>query len=199
MHESTQGKIQRAGFLRRAALVAGSAAGASLLLGERPTEPAEAQGAAEKRALNLALLVEYAEADFYAEAVRRKKLGGEFRSFAEQVSTQEDEHVKFLKGALGDSARSKPTFDFGDATAGDDAFADRAAEIEDLAVAAYAGQAANLSKKTLEAAATLISVEARHAAWIRSIVGRPPANDPTDAPRSADQVMSDLRRLGLKG
>ncbi len=66
-------------------------------------------------------------------------------------------------------------------------------------MAAYAGQAGNLSKPTLEAAATLISVEARHAAWIRSIVGRPPANDPTDAPRSADQVMSDLKRLGLKG
>lgn len=199
MHELTQGEMQRAGFLRRAALVAGSAAGAALVLGPRHTQPAEAQGAAEKRALNLALLVEYAEADFYAEAVRRNKLQGELRAFAEQVSGQEDEHVKFLKGALGSGARSKPQFDFGDSTSNQDAFAERAAELEDLAVAAYAGQANNLSKETLEAAATLISVEARHAAWVRSIAGRPPANDPTDAPRSADQVMSDLRRLGLKG
>jgi hypothetical protein len=66
-------------------------------------------------------------------------------------------------------------------------------------VGAYAGQANNLSKKTLAAAATLVSVEARHAAWIRSIVGRPPANEPTDKARTAEQVMRDLKRLGLRG
>lgn len=191
--------MERAGFLRRAALVAGSAAGASLILGPREAEQAEAQSAADKRALNLALIVEYAEADFYAEAVKRGKLDGELRAFAEQVSGQENDHVAFIKSALGSSARGKPEFDFGDATGDPDAFADRAAELEDLAVSAYAGQAGNLSKPILKAAATLISVEARHAAWIRSIVGRPPASEPTDTPRDADQVMSDLKRLGLKG
>lgn len=199
MHESEQGRMRRAGFLRRAALVAGSAAGAGLVLNQRPAEQAEAQGAAEQKALNLALTVEYAEAEFYAEAVRRKKLDGEMRVFAEQVSAQEDDHVAFLRSALGSKARKKPSFDFGDATSDPDAFAERAAALEDLAVGAYAGQAGNLSKPTLRAAATLISVEARHAAWIRSIVGRPPAEDPTDAPRDADRVMSDLKRLGLKG
>jgi rubrerythrin len=191
--------IERAAFLRRAAVVAGSAAGAALLFGPREAELAEAQGAAEKRALNLALLVEYTEAEFYAEAVRQGNLDGEVRKFAEQVSSQENEHVAFIKSALGSGARAKPQFDFGDATSNGEAFAERAAELEDLAVAAYAGQANNLSKKTLQAAATLISVEARHAAWIRSIVGLPPANDPTDKPRSADQVMNDLKRMGLKG
>lgn len=199
MHESEQGRMQRAGFLRRAALVAGSAAGAGLVLNGRPADTAEAQTAADQRALNLALLVEYAEADFYAEAVRRKKLDGELRAFAEQVSGQEDDHVAFIRSALGPAARVKPAFDFGDATGDPDAFAERAAELEDLAVAAYAGQAGNLSKATLRSAATLISVEARHAAWIRSIVGRPPAENPTDTPRNGDQVMSDLERLGLKG
>lgn len=191
--------MQRAGFLRRAALVAGSAAGASLLLGPRQAEDAEAQTAADKRALNLALLVEYAEADFYAKAVKEGKLDGELRAFAEQVSQQEDDHVAFIKSALGSGAQSKPQFDFGSTTSDPDAFADRAAALEDLAVAAYAGQAGNLSKPVLRSAATLISVEARHAAWIRSIVGRPPANEPTDKPRNADQVMTDLKRLGMKG
>jgi rubrerythrin len=191
--------MQRAGFLRRAVLVAGSAAGASLLLGPRQAEDAEAQTAADKRALNLALLVEYAEADFYATAVKEGKLDGELRAFAEQVSQQEDDHVAFIKSALGSGAQSKPQFDFGSTTSDPDAFADRAAALEDLAVAAYAGQAGNLSKPVLRSAATLISVEARHAAWIRSIVGRPPANEPTDKPRNADQVMTDLKRLGMKG
>ena len=199
MHDTTEGKMQRAGFLRRAALVAGSAAGASLLLGPRQAEDAEAQTAADKRALNLALLVEYAEADFYAKAVKEGKLDGELRAFAEQVSQQEDDHVAFIKSALGSGAQSKPQFDFGSTTSDPDAFADRAAALEDLAVAAYAGQAGNLSKPVLRSAATLISVEARHAAWIRSIVGRPPANEPTDKPRNADQVMTDLKRLGMKG
>jgi rubrerythrin len=199
MRENTQNGVGRAGFLGRAGLVAASAAGASLLLGPRPGERAEAQGAAEKRALNLALTVEYTEAEFYAEAVERGELQGELRSFAEQVSGQEDEHLAFIKSALGSSAGAKPKFDFGNATTNGDAFAERAAELEDLAVAAYAGQANNLSKKTLAAAATLVSVEARHAAWIRSIVGRPPANEPTDKARTAEQVMSDLKRLGLKG
>lgn len=199
MREETQNGVGRAGFLGRAALVATSAAGASLLLGPRPGERAEAQGAAEKRALNLALTVEYAEAEFYAEAVERGELQGELRSFAEQVSGQEDEHLAFIKSVLGSSAGAKPKFDFGNATTDGDAFAERAAALEDLAVSAYAGQANNLSKKTLAAAATLVSVEARHAAWIRSIVGRPPANEPTDKARTAEQVMSDLKRLGLKG
>jgi rubrerythrin len=199
MHDTTEGRMQRAGFLRRAVLVAGSAAGASLLLGPRQAEDAEAQTAADKRALNLALLVEYAEADFYATAVKEGKLDGELRAFAEQVSQQEDDHVAFIKSALGSGAQSKPQFDFGSTTSDPGAFADRAAALEDLAVAAYAGQAGNLSKPVLRSAATLISVEARHAAWIRSIVGRPPANEPTDKPRNADQVMTDLKRLGMKG
>jgi rubrerythrin len=199
MHEVHQGSMQRACFLRRAALVAGSAAGAGLLLNQRPAEPAEAQTRADQRALNLALLVEYAEADFYAEAVRRKKLEGELRAFAEQVSGQEDDHVAFIRSALGSSATKKPKFDFGDTTSDSDTFADRSAALEDLAVGAYAGQAGNLSKGILRSAATLISVEARHAAWIRSIVGRPPASEPTDTPLNADRVMSDLRRLGMKG
>lgn len=199
MHESTESRMPRAVFLRRGAILAGTAAGAGLVLGQGPAEDAEAQSAAEKRALNMALVVEYAEAEFYAEAVQRGKLDGELKAFAEQVSGQENAHVEFLTGALGSSAQAKPKFDFGDSTGSPEAFAERAAALEDLAVGAYAGQAGNLSKKTLRAAATLISVEARHAAWIRSIVGRPPANDPTDKPRTADQVMSDLKRLGLKG
>ena len=40
-------------------------------------------------------------------------------------------------------------------------------------MSAYNGQGPNLTKATLAAAATIVSVEARHAAWIRRIVGGP--------------------------
>ena len=48
-------------------------------------------------------------------------------------------------------------------------------KLEDLAVATYNGQAVNLTPASLKAAARIVSVEARHAAWIRSIVGEVPA------------------------
>ena len=41
--------------------------------------------------------------------------------------------------------------------------------LEELGVAAYNGQATNLSKPALQAAASIVSVNARHAAWIRAI------------------------------
>ena len=65
-------------------------------------------------------------------------------------------------------------------------------------MAAYNGQATNVSKPTLEAAATVVSVEARHAAWIRSIAGEPPAPDATDTPLSAPQVRQGLERIGMR-
>ena len=69
--------------------------------------------------------------------------------------------------------RPAPPTDFGDATTDPEAFAEAAATLEDVAVGAYNGQAANLTKAGLRAAATVISVDARHAAWVRAIVGPP--------------------------
>ena len=63
---------------------------------------------------------------------------------------------------------------------------------------AYNGQATNVSRATLAAAATVVSVEARHAAWVRSIVGEPPAPDATDKPLSAAQVREGLERIGMR-
>jgi hypothetical protein len=54
-----------------------------------------------------------------------------------------------------------------------------------------------VSSATLAAAATVVSVEARHAAWIRSISGDPPAPDATDTPQSADDVQRGLEEIGL--
>jgi hypothetical protein len=49
----------------------------------------------------------------------------------------------------------------------------------------------------LRAAARIVSVEARHAAWIRDIAGRPPAAEPTDAAMSERQVRDALRKTGF--
>ena len=54
---------------------------------------------------------------------------------------------------------------------------------EDLAVAAYKGQAPHIASRAYLASALAIhSVEARHAAWIRRLAGKPPVAGPFDEP-----------------
>jgi len=59
---------------------------------------------------------------------------------------------------------AEPKHDCGDATQGGHAFMEAAARLEQLAVAAYNGQPANVTAEVLVAAARIVSVEARHAA-----------------------------------
>ena len=65
-------------------------------------------------------------------------------------------------------------------------------------MAAYNGQGTGVSPATLAAAAKIVSVEVRYAAWIRSVVGQPPAPDATDAPLPEDEVLEGLQRAGLQ-
>ena len=67
--------------------------------------------------------------------------------------------------------------------------------LEDLAVAAYKGQAGNIrSPGYLAAAISIHSVEARHAAWMRYLLGRRPAANAFDKPISAAEA-ERARRL----
>jgi hypothetical protein len=138
--------------------------------------------------LNFALLLEYIESAFFTEASLKANLSGELLEYADIVRGHERAHVAFLRGALGNKARKQPTFEFGDATREPAAFTAAAVSLEDLAVAAYNGQAANLTTGALEAAAKIVSVEARHAGWIRAIAGKNPAPRATDEPMTARQV-----------
>jgi hypothetical protein len=181
---------------RRAVL---GAACAGLAVG---TGTLAARGAAEDadtdaRVLNFVLLVEHVERAFYREALRRLPLRGELREFAETAGAHEAEHVRFLRDALGARARNAPRIRFGDATRGRERFVETAVALEDLVVSAYNGQATNLTPATLAAAARIVSVEARHAAWIRDIAGRAPAADAVDTPRTSRQVLDGLRRAGV--
>ena len=123
--------------------------------------------------LNFALLLEFLEAAFYTEAVDRGQLTGDTRDFARVVRDHEQAHVEFLQEALGSRAISRPTFDFMDTTSNPDKFRATSIILEDTGVSAYNGQGPRLTKPTLAVAGTIVSVEARHAAWIRRIVGSP--------------------------
>jgi rubrerythrin len=185
--------VTRARLLRQGTFAAGIA-----LVGVPALVAAAGSPEQDVRVLNLLLMVEYTESAFYTEALQQGGLTGELRSFAEQVLAHEEAHLALLKSVLGKAAADEPRYDFGDATSDPDAFADAAARLEDVAVAAYNGQAANVTPEAFAAAARIVSVEARHAAWIRSVVGNDPAPQTTDEPRNEAQVRSALARLGVQ-
>lgn len=121
------------------------------------------------------------------------------RRFARVVSAHEAEHVGALKAVLGEDARSKPDFRFGDAVTKEDRFAAAALTLEETAAAGYIGQAANLTEESILAVARIVAVEARHAAWIRNIVGRLPAPQAFDPAKTAAEVANTLERTGFVG
>ena len=65
--------------------------------------------------------------------------------------------------------------------------------LEDTGLAAYNGQAANLSAPALADVGRIISVEARHAAWVRALAGKQPAPVAIDVPISAAQAQTALK------
>jgi hypothetical protein len=147
--------------------------------------------------LNYALLLGELQAAFYRQALRRAKLTGELRAYAEVVGGHKAEHVAALRDALGASAREIPRFAFGSAVTNPRRFAATASALEELGVAAYNGQAANLSKPALATAARIVSVNARHAAWIRAIQDRKPASQPTDTALTRREVLAEVDRTGF--
>lgn len=188
----------RADLLKRGGLAAaGGLAGAAVLThaGGVGAAPSAAQ---EQRVLNLLLLVERTEAAFYRQAIAQAGLSGDMQEYAEVVSGHERAHRKALEDALGSAADKPPSFDFGAAVKSPDAFAKAAASLEDVAVAAYNGQAGNVGKDAFLLAARIVSVEARHAAWIRSIAGRDPAPDAVDQPKTEKQIRASLRQIGVQ-
>jgi hypothetical protein len=137
--------------------------------------------------LQFALTLEYLEAEFYTKAVAAPGLlpAGAATGAITTIRDHEVAHVEFLKTAImamGATPVSKPEFDFSgakgdgngpfkDAFSNYDLFLAVAQTFEDTGVRAYKGQAGNLisNNDVLTAALNIHSVEARHAAHIRSM------------------------------
>lgn len=164
----------RAQLFKRAALGGGSLVVSGVAFGGIPALASAASASKDVQILNFALFLEYLEAAFYTEAERKRRLVGEARTFARIVGGHERTHVAYLKKALGSKAIKSPKFDFGDTTSNTGKFIVTSAALEGTGVGAYNGQGANLTKATLAVAAEVVSVEARHAAWIRDIADLSP-------------------------
>jgi hypothetical protein len=173
----------------------------------------EAVTATDINILNFALNLEYLEAEFYLRAAFGRGLldadtdgtgdagsvsGGSVvpfqdpavRSFAEEIALDEENHVQFIRSALGSQAVARPTIDLDQSfttaaraagligpTQTFNPFADETSFLlgafifEDVGVTAYKGAAKLISDKTvLDAAAGILAVEAYHAGAIRLLV-----------------------------
>jgi len=136
-----------------------------------PPEPA-----ADVDIVNYALTLEYVEADFYAAVIERGPFSGKQLDLLKVIGDHELQHVEALfntVGALGGTpaARPRTRFKLGSASA----VAGLAATVENLGASAYLGQAGNIqSKEVLAAALAIHTVEARHAAALNRLTGRPP-------------------------
>lgn len=187
----------RAQMLRRAIICGGAIVGGAATWG-LPQLTAAASKEGDARVLNLVLAVEYTEAAFYQEALERGGLRGDLAEYARIVVEHEKAHLAFVKKALGAAAEPAPRHEFGDKTKDAEAFTAAAVKLEDLAVATYNGQAVNLTPGSLKAAARIVSVEGRHAAWIRSIAGDVPATEATDPAVKEDETRAQLTDFGWK-
>lgn len=190
-------RTTRAAALERALLAAGGIAMGGVVIASLP-DPADSRPSAamDARILNFALLIEYVQAGLYADALAQGSLTGELREYARTVGGQERAHIAFLRKALGGEARKPPKLDFGEDAASAEKFTAAALKLEDLTVAAYNAQAPALTKGALAAAARIVSVEARHASWIRSIAGVTPAPHASEPAISAKRVTETLDGSG---
>ena len=192
------GRSTRRDLVRRSAVGGSAALAGGALLVLLPAAARSAPSASlDRKIFQFALQLEYLQAAFYAAAVDAGALRGEVLDFAETVAGHEQEHVDYLRKALGSAAAEKPRYDFGRATTNERAFLDAAVLLENTGVAAYNGQAANLTKKALAAAAEIVSVEGRHAAWVSSLAGREPAPRAADLGATAEAVAATLKRTGF--
>jgi len=198
----------------RRSFLAGAGSAAALTLagcgsnGSMP--PTSAGGVTDADILNFALNLEYLEAEFYLHAAtgsglasadagtspgtvtggaKVSGLSSAQQNILNEIAYDEQEHVRFLRSALGSSAVARPAIDLTNSfnalasAAGIgstfnpfssfDAFLVGAFIFEDVGVTAYNGAAPLISKAGvtagyLAAAGGIMAVEAYHAAYVRT-------------------------------
>lgn len=201
--------------------------------GGSPAPSENGSGLSDASILNFALNLEYLEAEFYLRATgsalpdelttgvgnRGEVSGGKevpfknpvIRRFAEEIASDERQHVTFLRHALGGAAVARPTISLDhsftqaaraagliaegetfDAYANEVNFLFAAYLFEDVGVTAFKGAAPFIENKTyLDAAAGLLATEAYHAGIVRLALYNQGVID--DTVFAAAQKISDVR------
>ena len=239
-------RAARRDFFRLAGGVAAGAAGTMVLTacgGGHSSSTAAAQSTSspptDADILNFALNLEYLEANFYSYASTGSPIDASITggtgtlgavtpgrkanltaaltiAYANEITKDEINHVKFLRSALGTSAVAQPALDLSpggafttaamaaglitsgtfDPYASDEAFLLGAYIFEDVGVTAYHGASPLISNKTyLDAAAGILAVEAYHSGLVRTSLYALGLQQPAPAidPFAATAAISNLR------
>jgi rubrerythrin len=201
----------RLGFIKKAGLAGGAmVSGGAVLSALAPNALASTQvgrspakfGKGDIGILNYALTLEYLEAAFYNGATAAKlQLSAQAAVFLETVTKDENEHVKFLKKALGKKAAAEPKFDFKGANTNTETFMATAEVLENTGVHAYSGQALNIKTPAyVKAAVSILTIEARHASVIGLLNGSKGMITPNgafDTPYTAQRVLAAVKSTGF--
>ncbi len=108
-----------------------------------------------------------------------------------EIMNDENQHVEFLKSALKGAARPKPTFQKLQ-QADVQSFANMAQTLENVGVGAYLmAVPAITSKETLASAASILTIEARHAGFINALLQKPLSpNGAFDKPMTQAEIVT---------
>jgi Ferritin-like domain len=187
-------------FLRSAALFgAGTLLSTSLSAQSAPTD---------LTLLNYALTLENLEAAFYTQGLAQFSsadfgnstfiqnfgtvIGGDVYAYLTLIRDHETQHVRTLQ-ALVTGLKGTPakpcTYNFGYKTADD--FIMVAALLENTGVMAYDGALSQITSASLKtAAATIATVEARHASYINLLTGTSPFPASFDTPATSTAILA---------
>jgi hypothetical protein len=183
--------LARVGGMTRAELL-GAAGVTSAAMLAALAEPAEAWTGNDAEILQFDLQLEYLQSGMYQEALKIGKLSEQSREWARVIGAHELAHMKVIRSLLGSAAAKSGTFNYRGVTEDEDAFTKTAVAFEDLTGALLGWQAARIDSRKLRAAVfTLLTVETRHAAWVRHTLGLPPTSSAFDPARS-QSAMEDL-------
>jgi rubrerythrin len=186
--------MTRSSFIVRGALATGSVYGAGAV-GSFVTSAFAQSGGGDVDILNFALTLEYLEAAFYKEALAKAGLSGKAKQLATEIGDHENQHVAAIMQTitkLGGKPVAQPKVKF--PLTDQASFLKLAETFEDTGVAAYNGAAPMIkSKEVLGAAGSIVQVEARHAAAIRSLKGDNPAPAAFDKTLSKAQVLAAVK------
>ena len=188
--------MTRQSFVLRGAVAAGAVYGLGAVAPYVSQAMAQDSGG-DVDILNFALTLEYLESAFYKEALSKVNLSGEAKKLTQTISENEDEHVAALTKAvksLGGKPAAVPKVDFGNAFSSQKSFLKLAQTFEDTGVSAYNGAAPAIqSKEVLASAGSIVQIEARHAAAIRTLNGNPITDGGFDKALKMDQVLKAVK------
>lgn len=145
--------------------------------------------------LNYALTLEFFEAELYKTLAGSGKLQGRDLMFIQMFGQHEQAHVDAVLATiqkLGGTPVSKATYNFPTLNTREEVL-NLLSVVEQTGLSAYQGAAPFIQNgEILAAAGSILTVEARHAALIRNLLGVTPSPDAFTMPLSKDEVLAKV-------